>query len=78
MDLVLLDDFLELFSIDALSLVVTKDHCLCDLLVLRILFLEELLNTIAINVELFLITSFLVTRDYRVKVKNILVRGLQI
>ena len=83
MDLILLNDFLELFSIDALSLVVTKDHCLGNLLVLWILlFLKELLNTVAIDVELFLIACsiacFLIARDYWVKVKNILVRGFQI
>ena len=69
MDLILLNDFLELFSIDALSLVITKDHCLGNLLVLWIfLFLKELLNTVAIDVELFLIACsiacFLIARDY--------------
>jgi len=64
MNLILLNNFLELFSIDALSLVVTKDHCLGNFLVLWILFLEELFNTVTIDVELFLITSFLVARDY--------------
>ena len=39
MDLILHNNFLELFSIDALPLVVTKDHCLGNLLVLWILFL---------------------------------------
>jgi len=78
MNLILLNNFLELFSIDALSLVVTKDHCLGNFLVLWILFLEELFNTVTIDVELFLITSFLVARDYWVKVKNVLIRGLQI
>lgn len=78
MNLILLNNFLELFSIDALSLVVTKDHCLGNFLVLWIFFLEELFNTVTIDVELFLITSFLVARDYWVKVKNVLVRGLQI
>jgi hypothetical protein len=54
-----LDDLFELFSINALSLVVAKDHNLGHLLVLGVdLLLVELLNTIAIYMKLLFITEF--------------------
>jgi hypothetical protein len=63
--LVLLNDLFELFSINALSLVITEYHCLSHLLVLGIgLLLEEFLDTIAIDMELLLITEFALSQVF--------------
>jgi hypothetical protein len=79
-----LNDLLELFGINALSLVVTENHCLGHLLVLGVgLLLEELLNAIAIDMELLLITRFalsevFISRNYRVEFESILVWSFEV
>jgi hypothetical protein len=79
-----LDDLFKLFSINALPLVIAENHYLGHLLVLGVgLLLMEFFNAIAIDMELLLITEFalseiFITRNYRVEVENILVRGLEV
>jgi hypothetical protein len=84
LDLVLLNDFLEFFSVDALSLVIAENHGIGHLHILGVILLvQEFLNAIAIYLELLFMRKFalsiiLIARDNRVKVKDILVRGLQV
>jgi hypothetical protein len=59
MNLVLLNNLLKLIGIDALSFIITEYHLTFHhLLILWVLFLKELLNTIAIDMELLLIAEF--------------------
>jgi hypothetical protein len=55
MDLILLDNLLELVSIDALPLVVTKDHSIGHFRILWILLLHELFHTVAVDVKFLLV-----------------------
>lgn len=64
MDLVLLDDLLELISVNALPLIVTEYHSLGHLLVLWVFLLKELFNTVAVDMEFLFVTGLFIAGNH--------------